>query len=286
MKLRPGNAGANDAGDHITVLRWALEQIPHLVRAKVLVRIDGAGATHELTDHLTAASTTRRLVRYTVGWKMTPADEAAIAALPATAWSAMLDQDGDPLNVQAGGVAEITGLSTRTGWPQGQRLIARRVRPAARDTKKLTEFEKKTGWKYQVTATNITTGLGKIGGTKQAQWIDAAHRHHAVVEDRVRTNKSLGLQNLPSRSWRVNRAWVLAANIATDLDAWHRLLGLHDQPDLTTAEPKTMRFRIYAIPARLVHHARRRWLHLDHHWPWATAFQTAWTRITTLPAPA
>ena len=45
-----------------------------------------------------------------------------------------------------------------------------------------------------------------------------------------------------------------------------------------------MRFRIYAVPARLVHHARRRWLHLDRDWPWATAFQTAWNRITTLPA--
>lgn len=58
-----------------------------------------------------------------------------------------------------------------------------------RDAKKLTEFEKKTGWKYQATATNITTGLGKIAGTRQAQWIDTVHRNHAVVEDRVRTNK-------------------------------------------------------------------------------------------------
>jgi hypothetical protein len=40
----------------------------------------------------------------------------------------MLDQDGNPLNEQASGVAEITGLSTRTGWPDEQRLIARRVR--------------------------------------------------------------------------------------------------------------------------------------------------------------
>jgi hypothetical protein len=35
----------------------------------------------------------------------------------------------------------------------------------------------------------------------------------------------------------VNRGWVLAANIANDLDAWTRLLSLHDQPDLVTAEP-------------------------------------------------
>ena len=58
------------------------------------------------------------------------------------------------------------------------------------------------------------------------------HREHAVVEDRVRTAKATGLRNLPSKSWDVNRGWVLAANIAADLDAWSRLLGLHDQPDL------------------------------------------------------
>lgn len=50
------------------------------------------------------------------------------AELPAAAWSVMLDQDGNPLNEQASGIAEITGLSTRTGWPDEQRLIARRVR--------------------------------------------------------------------------------------------------------------------------------------------------------------
>lgn len=89
-----------------------------------------------------------------------------------------------------------------------------------------------------------------------------------MVEDRVRTNKSFGLQNLPSRSWRANRAWLLAASIAADLDTWNRLLGL------ATAEPRTMRFRIYDGPARLVHRARGRWLHLDRP-ALATAFQTA-----------
>jgi hypothetical protein len=46
------------------------------------------------------------------------------------------------------------------------------------------------------------------------------HRSHATVEDRVRTNKAMGLRNLPSKSWTVNRGWVLAANLAADLDAW------------------------------------------------------------------
>jgi hypothetical protein len=53
--LRPGNAGSNTAADHIRVLRNALRQVPghrpgRRVGRKILVRIDGAGATHELLD--------------------------------------------------------------------------------------------------------------------------------------------------------------------------------------------------------------------------------------------
>jgi hypothetical protein len=56
---------------------------------------------------------------------------------------------------------------------------------------------------------------------------------------------------------RVRLGWVLAANLAADLDAWTRLLGLHDDPELTHAEPATLRFCLWRLPARLVSHARR-----------------------------
>ncbi|MFC9331764.1 transposase [Kitasatospora sp. NPDC057015] len=94
MLLRPGNAGANTVADHLTVLNAALAQIPDASRAKILVRIDGAGATHELLEHLEALNTARRTVRYTVGWKVTDADERAIALLPESVWEDTLNQDG------------------------------------------------------------------------------------------------------------------------------------------------------------------------------------------------
>ncbi|WP_262391561.1 transposase [Nocardiopsis sp. CNR-923] len=90
MHLRPGNAGANTVDDHVRVLADALDQVPGSARAKLLIRIDGAGATHELLKHLEALNTTRRTVRYTVGWKITSADEAAIARLPESAWETAL----------------------------------------------------------------------------------------------------------------------------------------------------------------------------------------------------
>ncbi|WP_329223331.1 hypothetical protein OG352_38470 [Streptomyces sp. NBC_01485] len=42
--------------------------------------------------------------------------------------------------------------------------------------------------------------------------------------------------------------------------------------------------RVYHLPARLSRHARRRWLRIEHSWSWASAFTTAWRRLTDLPA--
>jgi hypothetical protein len=160
------------------------------------------------------------------------------------AWETSQYQDG---TLQEGYfVAELTGVNTRAGWPEGMRLILRRVRPTRRHLKKPTVFEKKTGWRYCITATNIRHMWG-IAGSGHAQFLDVPHRSHAGVEDRVRTNKAMGLGNLPSASWEVNRGWMLAANLAADLDARVRLLALHDT-DLADAEPDTMRFRLYHPP--------------------------------------
>jgi hypothetical protein len=280
MLLRPGNAGSNTVADHIEVLTAALRQIPHSSQAKILVRVDGAGATHDLLEHLEAPNTARRTVRYLVGWTITD-DEKAIAKLPERAWEASVRQNGE---IQEGyEIAELTGVSTRPGWPDGMRLLVRRVRPSGRHKQMLTAFELKTGWKYSVIATNIRHMWG-IAGSHQPQWLDALAREHAVVEGRVRADKAMGLRNLPSKSWEVNRGWMLAANLGHDLDCWVRLLALHDQDDLERAEPDTMRYRIYHLPARLAHHARRHWLRIERTWPWADAFVRAWRRLTEPPA--
>ena len=61
-------------------------------------------------------------------------------------------------------------------------------------------------------------------GSHDAQFIDALHREHAVVEDQVQDEiQAMGLRNLPSKACTVNCGWVLAANIAADLSAWCRL---------------------------------------------------------------
>ncbi|MEO3807352.1 transposase [Nonomuraea sp. B1E8] len=228
-------------------------------------------------------NTTRRTVRFTVGWKITDVDEAAIARLPADAWQSAVRQDGK-VHPHAQ-VAELTGLDERAAaW--GIRLLVRRVKPSARDARQLTDLEKTTGWKYAIIATNLgPRGLRGVPGSHHVRFIDAVHRDHAEVEDRVRTNKAMGLRNLPSKTWNVNVGWVLAANLAADLDAWTRLLGLHDDAELARAEPQTLRYCLWHLPARLISHARQRILKISVTWPWKNAFLTCWQRLCALPPP-
>ena len=285
MLLRPGNAGSNTFTDHLAVLTAALGQIPSRMRSKLLVRVDGAGASHELIGHLLSLSSRRRTMLFTCGWAITDADEQAIRLLPSGAWQAAVDQDG--VVQQDKHVAEITHLLSRAaGWPAGLRWIVRRTKPSRRQAKNLTAFEKATGWRYSIIVTNIpaTGGISGVPGTHHPQFIDVLHREHAVVEDQVRTAKSMGLRNLPSKAWQVNCGWVLAANIAADLAAWCRLLGLYDCDDLKDAEPDTLRYRLLSLPARLVRHARQRILKLSLTWPWREAFLTCWQRLCALPA--
>jgi hypothetical protein len=121
--LRPGNAGANTAADHVTVLDRALEQIPaeHVERIEILVRADSAGATHGSVDYCREAN-----MRFSVGYELTEPVRAAILQIPADAWVSALDQDGSERN--NGEVAEITETLQLGSWPQGSRVIVRRER--------------------------------------------------------------------------------------------------------------------------------------------------------------
>jgi len=287
MLLRPGSDGSNTFTDHKEVLADALKQVPPGFRRKILVRVDGAGASHKLVEHLISLSTQRKTVRFTCGWTILDADERAIAALPASAWEPGLRQDGRAEDDKD--TAEVTHLMSRAeDWPGGLRFIARRVKPSRRHKRNMTPFERKTGWKYSITCTNIQdTGMDGVPGSHHPQFIDAVQRDHATVEtDGVRTAKAMGLRNLPSKTWQVNCGWVLAANIAADLTAWARLLGFHDDEELRAAAPDTLRYRVWHVPARLVRHARKRVLKISPDWPWADAFIACWNRVCALTAPS
>jgi hypothetical protein len=73
--------------------------------------------------------------------------------------------------------------------------------------------------------------------------------------------------------------------IAVDLLAWAQTILLHDVPSLAKAEPKTLRYRLLHVAARLVRGGRRLRLRLDRTWPWAKQLAAAFTRCAALPQP-
>ena len=272
IKLRAGNAGSNTATDHIDVLTAAVAQVPAAHRNNLLVRGDSAAGTHAVLDWLVAQEAKRgRRVQYSIGWSIGEAERTAIRTLPEHGWSTAINADG---GVRDGAhVAELTGLLTLTGWPDGMRVIVRRERP--HPGAQLTLFEEADGWRYTAFITNTDVGA--------LQWLEARHRAHARVEDRIRCAKDTGLRRMPSRDFAINTAWCIAVAIAVDLLAWLQLLALTG--DLAKAEPKTLRYRVLHTAARLIHGQRRRRLRIPDTWPWAAQITAAFTRIAAIPAP-
>ena len=128
-RLRPGNAGANTASDHITVLDQALAQIPdaHRHGTDILIRTDSAGSAKAFLTHV--RDLRKRGVRtfFSVGYAITEPVRRAVRAMPEDLWHPALDQDG---TLRDGAeVAELTGMVDLDGYPAGTRIIVRRERP-------------------------------------------------------------------------------------------------------------------------------------------------------------
>lgn len=92
-------------------------------------------------------------------------------------------------------------------------------------------------------------------------FLDARHRAHARVEDRIRTAKDTGLEHFPSRTFAINSAWLAVVMLAVDLLAWTGHLLLHGE--LAKAEPKTLRYRLLHVAARITRGQRRTWVRIQ-----------------------
>ena len=277
--LRPGRAGSNTAADHIAVLADAIAQVPAVHRKRLLIRSDGAGASHELLGWLHEQGQARgRTLEYSVGFAITEHVRDAITLVPKKVWTPAMDADG---SVREGGdVAELTGLidpAVLARWPPGMRVIARRERP--HPGAQLSLFEEADGWRYQAFITNTDAG--------QLAFLEARHRAHARVEDRIRHAKDSGLGRLPSRQFAINSTWLMLTQIAADLVAWTRLLAFTgDAKALAGCEPKALRYRLLHVPARFTRGARRRRLRIPETWPWAAAIVAVFANIAAIPQPA
>jgi hypothetical protein len=189
--LRPGNAGANTAADHIALLELALAQLPEGVAGPgTLVRCDSAGATHAFLDEVVA-----RGLCFSVGCDLTERVRAAILALPESAWSPALDSAGDPR--EGAWVAELS--LDLSAWPAGARALCRRERPHPGAQ---LSFADADSHRFQVILTNQR-------GRRLAR-LEQLHRRRAAIEDGIRRGKATGMRNLPFRAYAMNAAWPRA----------------------------------------------------------------------------
>jgi hypothetical protein len=278
--LRPGNAGANDAEDHLELLDQAVAGLPSeyrvghepgddpsLVRRHILARADSAGASHDFVRGLVEAN-----IEYSIGYQVSAKVREALLLFQEEDWVQAIEADG---TVREGAwVAELTPLIDLSAWGEGARLIMRRERP--HPGAQLSLFDFSEGYRHTCFITNAPDN------DADAAVLELRHRGHARVEDRIRNWKDCGLKNLPFASFTQNLTWVAASLIAGSLLAWAQMTCLDRA--LKKAEPKTLRYRILHVAAVLVRHGRRLVLRLDETWPWAPALQRAFLKLrSTFP---
>ena len=273
--LRPGNAGSNDADDHLELLDQAIAALPAEYQAghqpgddpssvvhPMLVRADSAGATHDFIRGLVEGN-----CEYSIGFPVSSQVRGALLLAQEEDWEPAIELSGDR---RAGAwVTELTDLCDLSAWGADTRLICRRERP--HPGAQLSLFDTAEGFRHTCVITN--TAGGDIAS------LELRHRGHARVEDRVRNWTSCGLGNLPFEDVVRNAAWLQVTLVAGALLAWVQLVCFDGA--LAKAEPKTLRYRILHMAALLVRRGRRLVLRLDATWPWARDLERAFRRIRT-----
>lgn len=276
MLLRPGNAGANDADDHLAVLDEAIAQLPPMVaaghhddddgsevRRQIVVRTDSAGATKDFVW-----GCFDRSVGFSVTARTNAQVQGAIAhiAEDPRRWRPARHQDGKRRKGAA--VADMSDLVDLSEWPPGTRLIIRRepLHPGAQQS--LFPSLEYRYWGFYTDQ----------GGSPVAR--DVFHRAHAQVEDHIERLKDSGLERLPFTDVEANRAWLALVCFAADLVRWFQLLCLTG--DLRAAEPKALRWRLWHAPARMVRSGRQLVVRLLDGWPDTDTILRAYRRIALL----
>ena len=264
--LRPGNATANNAADNIAVLDAGLAQLPIREAVEpILVRSDSAGATHELVN-----AVRERGLRFSFGFDLAAYVREAILALPEQAWRPAISQDGEERD--GADVAELGNLDL-SAWPVGTRAICRREipHPGAQLT-----FSDLDGHRFQVFITDQPD--------TDIAYLEARHRAHARIEDRIRCGKDTGLRNLPFRDFAANAAWLQLVLMAIDLLAWTQ--GITLVGEARSWEPKRLRYALLHVAARICRSGRRVYVRLQRTWRWSALLCAAFERLRRLPLPA
>jgi Transposase DDE domain group 1 len=138
----------------------------------------------------------------------------------------------------------------------------------------------------------ILTNLD-VSSPDKAAAVEHWYRHRTTVENIFRDSKlGAALRHLPSGYPQVNMAWMWGALLAASMAAWlHQLTAITAGEDILAghgvrggkAMIATLRWRLIAVPGRLIRHARHLVLRLP---PGHYLLPEVLARLRQLPAPA
>ena len=274
--LRPGNAGANEAEDDLQLLDSAIAAMPAVFQSGHHRGDDPQPARRQLTARADSAGCTEDFVRgcreRNVGFSVVARSRRQIHAAISLAlddesrWQPAVRQDGE---LRCGAeVAELTDFCKPSNWPPGTRLIVRREpRHPGAQTSLFPSLEHRF-WGFYTDRQGDRVEL------------DRFMRAPAHLEDHIGRLKDSGLERFPFTDFGANSAWPAQVGFAADLVRWFQLLCL--RCDLHQAEPKSLRWRLWHAPARLVRSGRRTILRVLEGWPDAGALLDTHRRIALL----
>jgi hypothetical protein len=255
-KLRHGHAAPSTGATRF--LGECLRRLPEGVR--LFLRADegfyGNGFLAELE---------RRRITYTIGAQLNRALRERIGAVCDDDWQRSSYRQG----------SEVASFVWRPrSWKQARRFVVRRDPVEQNEQLALDDGE----WHYWALVTNDEE--------RSADELEIWHRAKASVENRIKEAKlGFALDNLPSRLFHANWAYLLCTLLAYNLVCWLKLLALPANERNSYA--KRLRFRFIAVAATVGRSGRRFVLRLSAGYALFTDFVTALQRIRSLArAPA
>ncbi|MDE0440363.1 MAG: IS1380 family transposase, partial [bacterium] len=238
VRLRAGNAAANDIGDHTDVLDRAIGGLPDvmgvghrpgddagLVRREVRVRADSAAGPGF------AKECRRRNVGFSFVARGANQIQDAIERIGVDnpCWQPAIESpppgDGPPPQPRAW-VADLTDLVNTTKWPKGTRLIVRRepLHPGAQRSLFPT-----LEWRYWGHWTDSHA---------PAPQADLDMRRHARIEGHIARLKDSGANRFPFTNLAANQTWLTLVTWADALVRWFQHLCLQDTHTSRKPDPK------------------------------------------------
>jgi Transposase DDE domain group 1 len=250
-KLRNGRAAASTGA--IRFLGECLRRLPAGVR--LFLRADEGFYGKDFLAELEQYGIT-----YTVGAMLNNALRERISAVAAADWL--------PSSYREGSEVASFVWQPKT-WKQSRRFVVRRDPAKPGEQLALDEG----AWHYWAFVTNDSE--------RSADELESWHRAKASVENRIKEAKlGFALDNLPSRLFHANWAYLLCTLLAYNLLCWLKLLALPEREHGSYA--KRLRFRFIAVAATVGRSGRRLILRLSAGYALFADFVEALRRIRAL----